>query len=87
MMSGCSSVTSLDGFVVPEGVTKINGMFTNMYKVGDSTVTINAQNLESYSDAFLNTSIDAWKTITLVGTCPLLAEIAATNTHGRVVVG
>lgn len=87
MFYGCKGVTSLDGFVVPEGATKMAGMFINMFKVGESTVTINAQSLETYSNAFLNVAIDTGKTVTLVGTCPLLNELAATNAQGRVVVG
>ncbi len=87
MLSGCSALTTLEGFVVPEGVTHMNGMFTNAKNIGNCTVTVNAQSLAQYENAFLNVALSTWATVTLVGTSPLLAELAATNTHGRVVVG
>lgn len=84
---GCENVRSIDGFVVPEGVTDMTSMFCNMFGVGDSVVTVNATSLTAYAQAFLNTALTTWKTVTLVGSSPYLAELAATNTHGRVVVG
>lgn len=82
----CSGVTSIDGMVVPEGITKMEGMFAELKNVGNSTVTIHA-NPDSCKYAFANVAVSTGATVTLRGTSTMLAELAATNTQGRVVVG
>lgn len=82
----CTGVTSIDGMVVPEGITSMTEMFSGLKNVGNSTVTIHA-NPETYTKAFSNVAVDTGATVTLKGTSTILAELAATNTQGRVVVG
>lgn len=80
----CSSVVSVN-VVIPEGVTKIDYAFYTMKKAS-GTVEINAAN-PAYGGAFANACTDVSSTgIVLSGTCPVLAEIAATNAQGKVTV-
>lgn len=81
----CYAVKNLDGLVIPDGVTEMWGAFMGL-TLASGTVEINAQNLTNYDRAFHNAARDIPGTIILTGTCPLLAEIAATNTYGKVVV-
>lgn len=83
----CYQVTSVDGLVIPESVTDMWGAFMAATRAS-GTIEINAQNLtaEGYGSVFHNAAKDIDGTIILTGTCPLLAEIAATNTLGKVTV-
>ena len=80
---GCKVATSAPS-VVPAKVKYLTAAFRNCWKL-DDTIEINAQNLTSYNQCFENTSRDGGAVV-LTGSCPLLAELAATNTQGKVTV-
>lgn len=79
-------VTSVDGIVIPEGATQISLAFMGVSNAS-GTITINAQNLTAYERVFENAAKTAGNQIVLTGSCPLLAELAATKGGGNVVVG
>ena len=83
---GCTGVVAVD-IVIPEGVTTLDYAFYNMTKASGK-VEINATSLSNYSSAFANACTAASSTgIVLSGSCPVLAQIAATNAQGKVTVG
>ncbi len=81
----CPGITDVNGTVIPEGVTNMACTF-KASKNMNGTITINAQNLTNYEQAFNATAENAGCQVTITGSCPLLAELAATNTAGKVVV-
>lgn len=80
---GCESVTDVN-ITVPAGVTKLISAFKSCKNL-NGNIEINATNVTDYMDCFLYTSMDSG-VVTLTGSCPVLAEIAATNTEGKVTV-
>lgn len=78
----CSALQTLPD--IPESVEVLDYTFQSCAKA-NGTVEINAQSLTSYTNAFANAARDGGQ-ITLTGTCPLLAELAATKANGNVVV-
>jgi hypothetical protein len=70
--------------IIPERVENISTAFKNCWILND-TIEINATNLTNYSGCFENTSRDGGS-VTITGSCPILAELAATNAQGKVVV-
>ena len=80
----CYGITDVNGVVIPESVTNMIATFFNL-RNASGVIEINAQNLTAYDNAFQNAAANTTQ-ISLTGSCPLLAELAATNTAGRVVV-
>ncbi len=70
--------------VIPAGAKKITAAFRNCWYL-NGNIEVNAEAITSYSACFENTSRDGGA-VTLTGSCPLLAELAATNTLGKVTV-
>ena len=72
---------------IPASVTKMQRAFRNCWLL-NGTIEVNTANLSSitsYEKCFDNTSRDSGA-IVLTGTSPYLAELAATNTQGKVTV-
>lgn len=80
---GCTALTDVTGCVIPQSATNIRAMFNGATGIRGA-VEINAQNLTDYANAFKNAPNTAENGLTLTGTCPVLTEIAATNTAGYV---
>lgn len=80
---GCTKATKAPS-VIPASVNKIFAAFRNCWYL-NGNIEVNAEALTSYSSCFENTSRDGGA-VTLTGSCPLLAELAATNTQGKVTV-
>lgn len=70
--------------VIPAGMLKMTSAFRGCFSI-DGTIEVNATNLSEYADCFLYVGTTSGA-ITLTGSCPLLAELAATNTQGKVTV-
>lgn len=82
-----STVVNGKNVEVPEGVTRLKGAFYNCKNLnGTIEINANSENIVEYASCFENTSMTSGA-VTLTGTCTLLAELAATNTNGKVVVG
>lgn len=80
---GCTALTDVTGCVIPESAANIRAMFNGAANIS-GTVEINALSLTDYANAFKNAPNTAAKQVKLTGTCPVLTEIAATNTAGYV---
>ena len=80
---GCTALTDVD-ITIPAGVKVLSYAFRGCRNLNGS-IEINATNLQRYDDCFLYACMDSGA-VTLTGSCPLLAEIAATNTQGKVTV-
>lgn len=81
----CFGITDVNGCVIPDGVTGMVAAFYNLNNAS-GTIEVNAQALTSYTNTFGNVATTAGCAVTLTGSCPLLAELAATNTQGKVTV-
>jgi hypothetical protein len=79
----CSAATRLPS-EVPASVTSMPNAFRNCVKAS-GTIEVNAVTVNNYTACFENTARDSDGLI-LTGSCPLLAELAATNTQGKVTV-
>lgn len=77
-----TSITKIP--TIPEGVISISAAFQSCYKAG-GFVEIKSEKITQYGKAFDLAARDT-DGIVLVGDCPILAEIAATNTAGKVTV-
>ena len=80
---GCKAATKAPS-VIPQSVHTFEGTFQSCTNI-NGTIEINASNLRTYTNCFKYACSDSGA-ITLTGACPLLAEIAATNTEGKVTV-
>ena len=81
----CAGVTDVNGCVIPAGVTDMIAAFYNCNNMS-GTIEVNAQALSNYGNAFQHVATTAGCAVTLTGSCPLLAQLAATNTTGNVTV-
>ncbi len=72
--------------VIPAGVITIQNAFKTC-RAASGMIEVRATNITNYADAFLNAGVNAADNIVLVGPNTQLAEIAATNTEGKVTVG
>lgn len=79
----CSAATRLPS-EVPASVTSMPNAFRNCAKAS-GTIEINAVTVNDYTACFENTARDSDGLI-LTGSCPVLAQMAATNTQGKVTV-
>lgn len=79
----CSKATKASS-EIPPAVTSMTNAFRNCVKVS-GTIEVNAETINNYSGAFDNTSRDT-DGVVLTGTSPYLAQLAATNTLGKVTV-
>ena len=82
-VGNCLAITDVN-IVVPESVKNMERAFWNCKKM-NGNIEVNASNLQLYEKCFLNTCMTSGA-VTLTGSCPLLAELAATNTDGKVTV-
>lgn len=80
---GCESVVDVD-LIVPVGVNDLTSAFRGCKKL-NGNIEINASNVKNYDGCFLYTCMTSGK-VTLTGSCTILAELAATNTEGKVTV-
>lgn len=80
----CSAMQTLPN--IPESVEVLDYAFQECTKAS-GVVEVNAQNLTGYANAFYRAAMGDGCQITLTGSCPLLAELAATKGAGNVVVG
>lgn len=80
----CSALQTLPD--IPESVEVLDYSFQGCTNA-TGTVVVDAQNLTSYVNAFANVARNSGGQVSLTGTCPLLAELAATKGAGNVVVG
>ena len=81
--SGCSSLTGVSK--IPKNVTALPGMFTGCTSLtGNIEINASITKVEEYTinDCFLSTTLP----ITISGSCPVLADIAATANNGNVTV-
>lgn len=81
--SDCVSAQSLPR-IIPGNVTMMKNAFSNC-KAAHGLMRIESLNLTDYGNAFTNACTQS-DGIVLTGPSPLLAEIAATNTDGKVTV-
>ena len=79
----CTSATVAPP-IIPAKVTNLSGTFRNCSNL-NGTIEINTERLTNYSVCFENTCNKSGA-IVLTGSCPVLAELAATNTQGKVTV-
>lgn len=79
----CSALQALPD--IPESVEVMDYAFQGCVNA-TGTVVVDAQSLTSYTNAFANVSRTSGGQVSLTGTCPLLAELAATKVNGNVVV-
>lgn len=81
---GCTTATIVD-MVIPASVSMMTGAFRNCVMLS-GTIEINAEHLNEYVECFYQVSRDS-SGLTLTGSCPLLAELAATaGANGKVTV-
>lgn len=80
---GCTAATRAPS-VIPAKVSSMESTFRACNNI-DGTIEINAANLNNYATCFLSACSNSGA-IVLTGSCPLLAELAATNTAGKVTV-
>lgn len=69
---------------IPAGVTNLTNAFRDCHNI-TGTLEINATNVSIYTECFLR-ACEGSEGIVLTGSCPQLAEIAATNAEGKVTV-
>lgn len=79
----CTAATSLPS-KIPAKVSAMTSAFKNCAKVS-GTLEVNAEKINSYTGAFDGAGRDT-DGIVLTGTSPYLAQLAATNTQGKVTV-
>lgn len=82
--NGCTNATVLMP-TIPTTVTTMEGTFNSCLKL-EGTVAVNAAGINSYSNCFKNAGRDATNGIVLTGSCPILADLAATADGGKVTV-
>lgn len=82
--NGCTNATVLMP-TIPTTVTTMEGTFNSCLKL-EGTVEVNAAGINSYSNCFKNAGRDATNGIVLTGSCPILADLAATADGGKVTV-
>ena len=81
--ASCAYATNLP-LVIPKGVKTMQYAFKNCYKAS-GFMRVEASGLTNYADAFLKAGRDT-DGILIGGSCPVLAELAATNTDGKITV-
>lgn len=79
----CRAATRLPS-EVPASVTTMTNAFRNCTNAS-GTIEVNAVTVNDYTACFENTARDSDGLI-LTGSCPVLAQMAATNTQGKVTV-
>lgn len=81
--NGCANAIKMPSSI-PAGVTSLVNTFRDYNNI-TGTLEINATNVSTYTECFFR-ACSASEGVVLTGSCPQLAEIAATNVGGKVTV-